>query len=244
MQAQLLIRQGRTSAEDPALFRRRGHLTGTPLRTSCYQVNHIQKLCSANMVFSAFMQPCFLPLPLHALRQAHQQGHVVMKTLQQMSGSQGSDTFTNVAGLSSVASLTSLRAAALSHSLRTRTLHSMLVKVHTSVIRPPRKHTSLHLEILSHRCADHVLSPPAMPHVLKLPEPLHSVSCWPVQSANSRRGDSFFFFRFFRRRQLSMQPVGFAADGDSAAGLEAVMWTCELAKRHIWLPRPAKAFLN
>lgn len=40
----------------------------------------------------------------------------------------GSDTFLNVAGLSSVASLSSLRAAALSHSLRTRTLHSMLVK--------------------------------------------------------------------------------------------------------------------
>ena len=40
----------------------------------------------------------------------------------------GSDTFLIVAGLSSVASLSSLRAAALSHSLRTRTLHSMLVK--------------------------------------------------------------------------------------------------------------------
>ena len=127
MQAQMLIRQGRTSAEDPALFRRRGHLTGTPLRTSCYQVNHIQELCSAKTILSAFMQQCFLPSPLHALRQAHQQGHVLMKILQQMSSSRGSDSFINVAGLSSVASLSSLRAAALSHSLRTRTLHSMLV---------------------------------------------------------------------------------------------------------------------
>ena len=50
-----------------------------------------------------------------------------------------------------------------------------------------------------------------------------------MQSANSRRGDSFF-------RQLSMQP-DYATDADgAAAGLETVMWTRELAKR-LLLPR-------
>ena len=50
-----------------------------------------------------------------------------------------------------------------------------------------------------------------------------------VQSASSRRGDSFF-------RQLSMQP-DYATDADGpAAGLETVMWTRELAKR-LLLPR-------
>lgn len=50
-----------------------------------------------------------------------------------------------------------------------------------------------------------------------------------MQSANSRRGDSFF-------RQLSMQP-DYATDADGAAtGLETVMWTRELAKR-LLLPR-------
>lgn len=88
MQAQLLIWQGRMLAEDPALFRRRGQLTGTPLRTSCHQVKHLQENCSAKMELSAFMQQCYLPLPLHAFRQAHQQGRVLIKLLQQMSSSE------------------------------------------------------------------------------------------------------------------------------------------------------------